>query len=96
MKLLMFMNVGFDVTHQIFCICQTQEEKFELNESAHKQFIDIKKAYVSIRRELLYSIHIDFHVSMNSVGLIKMCYNETHNEVCIGKHCLTVFVSRMT
>jgi hypothetical protein len=40
-------------TDQIFCICQILEEKWEYNETSHKLFIDFKRAYYSVRREVL-------------------------------------------
>jgi hypothetical protein len=52
----------------------------------HHPFIDLKKAYDSARREVLYNILIEFGVPTKLVRLIKMCLNETYSEVCIGKH----------
>jgi hypothetical protein len=49
-------------------------------------FIDAKKAYDSLRRELLYNILIVFGVTMKLVWLIKMCLNESYSKVRIGKH----------
>jgi hypothetical protein len=34
------------------------EKKWEYNETVHQLFIDFKKAYGSVRREVLYSIVI--------------------------------------
>jgi hypothetical protein len=45
-----------------------------------------KKAYDSVRRELLYNILIEFGVPMKQVRLIKMCINETYSKVRIGKN----------
>jgi hypothetical protein len=63
---------------QIFCICQILEEKWEYNETVHQLFIDFKKAYASVRRDVLYNI-LRFR-------LIKTCLNETYSKVRIGKH----------
>jgi hypothetical protein len=48
-------------------------------------FIDFKKAYDTIRREVLYSLLIDIGIPRNLVGLIQMCLNETYSTVRIGK-----------
>jgi hypothetical protein len=53
--------------------------------------IDIKKAYYSVRREVLYSILIELGVSMKLVRLIEMCLNETCSKICIGKHLSDMF-----
>jgi hypothetical protein len=41
------------ITDHIFCVRQTLEEKWEYNEAVHQLFIDFKKVYDSIRREVL-------------------------------------------
>jgi hypothetical protein len=51
----------------------------------HQLFIDFKKAYDSIKREVLYSILVEFGIPKKLVRLTKMCLNETYREVCIGK-----------
>jgi sorting nexin-29 len=84
MKLLGIISVGFYVTDQllidqIFCIRQILEKKWEL-------FIDFKKAYDSVRREVLYKILIEFGVPMKLIRLIKMRLNETYSKVRIGRH----------
>jgi hypothetical protein len=43
----------------------------------HQLFIDFKKAYDSVRREVLYSILIEFGIPLKLVRLIKICLNET-------------------
>jgi hypothetical protein len=61
-------------------------KKREYKETVHQLFIDFKKAYDSLRSEVLYNILIEFGVPMKLVRLAKMCLNETHSKVCIGKH----------
>jgi hypothetical protein len=68
-------------TDQIFCILQILEKKWEYNETVHQLFIDLKKAYNSVRREVLYNILIEFGILMKLVRLIKMCLNETYSKV---------------
>jgi hypothetical protein len=45
---------------------------WEYNETVHQLFIDFKKAYESVRREVLYNILIEFGVLMKLVRLIKV------------------------
>jgi hypothetical protein len=52
----------------------------------HQLFVDFKKAYDSVRREVLYNILFEFGISLKLVRLIKMCLNETYSRVQVGKH----------
>jgi hypothetical protein len=47
-------------TYQIFCIHQILEKKWEYDETVHQPFIDFKKTYDSVRREVLFNILIEF------------------------------------
>ena len=40
-------------------------KKWEYNEAVHQLFIDLKRAYDSVRREVLYNIPIEFGISWN-------------------------------
>jgi len=60
-------------TDLIFWIRQILEKKWEYNEAVHQLFIDLEKAYDSVRREILYNILIEFGVPRKLVKLIKMC-----------------------
>jgi hypothetical protein len=55
-------------------------KKWEYNETVHQLFIYFKKAYESVRREVLYNILIEFRVPMKLVRLIKMRLNETYSK----------------
>ena len=44
----------------ILCIRQILEKKREYNEEVHQLFIDFKKAYDSVRREVLHNVLIEF------------------------------------
>jgi hypothetical protein len=44
------------------------------SETVHQLFVDFKKAYNSVRRELFYNILIEFMVP-KQVRLIKACLN---------------------
>jgi hypothetical protein len=52
-------------------------KKWEYNEL----FTDFKKAYDSVKKEVLYNILIEFEVLMNLVRLIKMCLKEKYSKV---------------
>jgi hypothetical protein len=45
-----------------------------------------KKAYDSVRKEVLYNILIEFGIPRKLVGLIEMYVNETYSTVRIGKY----------
>ena len=78
----------------IFCIRQILEKKWEYSEAVHQLFIDFKKAYDSVRREVLYNILIEFGVPKKLVKLIEMCLTETCSRVRIGKDLPDLFPIR--
>jgi hypothetical protein len=47
-------------TAQIFSFRQILEKKWDYYETVHQLFIDFRKAYDSVRREVLYNILIEF------------------------------------
>jgi hypothetical protein len=62
------------------------ETKWEYSETVHYLFIDSKKSYGSVQREVLCKVLIEFEVHMKLVRLIKMCLNEMYHEVRLGKY----------
>ena len=48
--------------------------------------MEFKKAYDSVRREVLYKILIEFGISRKLVRLIKMSLTETYSRVRVGKN----------
>jgi hypothetical protein len=56
-------SVGFHLTDQLliryFCIRQILEKKLECSETVNQLFLDFKKAYDSVKREVLYNIQVD-------------------------------------
>jgi hypothetical protein len=64
-------------TNQTFYIRQILENKWEYNGTVHQLVTDFKKAYDSVRREVLYNILIEPAIPRKLVGLVKMCLNET-------------------
>ena len=73
-------------TGHIFCTRQILEKKWEYNEAVYQLFIDLKKAYDSVRKEVLYNIIIEFVIPMKLVRLIKQCLTETYSRVQAGKN----------
>jgi hypothetical protein len=70
---------------QIFYIRQILEKQWEYNGMVRQLFIHFKKAYDSVKREVLYNILLEFGVPKKLVRLIKMCLNETYSKVRVGK-----------
>jgi hypothetical protein len=68
MRLLGIIGVGFDVTDQLLIKSFAFVKYWRRNGSSmtvHQLFVDLKKAYDSVRREVLYNILIEFGVPMN-------------------------------
>ena len=97
-KLLGIINAAFDATGLIliiyFSFRQMLEKKWEYNEEVHQLFVDFKKAYDSVRREVLYTILILFGTPRKLVRLITMSLTETYNRVRIGKIASDRFLIR--
>jgi hypothetical protein len=74
------------MTDQIFYIQQILKKKWEYNGTVHQLFVDFKKVYDSVRREVLYNILNEFGIPRKLDGLIKMCLNETYSTVRTGKY----------
>jgi hypothetical protein len=72
-------------TDHIFCICQILEKKWEYNKTVHRLFMDFKKAYDSVWREVLHNTLIQSGILMKLIRLIRMCLNETYSRVRAGK-----------
>ncbi|KAJ4436841.1 hypothetical protein ANN_16973 [Periplaneta americana] len=60
---------------------QILEKKWEYKGTVHQLFIDFKKAYDSVKREVLYNILIEFGIPKKLVRLIKMCLSETYYQI---------------
>jgi DNA gyrase/topoisomerase IV subunit A len=81
-------------TDHTFCICQILEKTWEHNEAVYQLFTEFKKAYDSVRMEVLYHILIEFCIPMKLVRLIKMCLNATYSRVRIAKKISDMFPIR--
>jgi len=60
------------------------EKKWEENEEVHQLFIDFKEAYISVRKEVLYKILIEFGIPRKLVRFVKRSLTETHSRVRVG------------
>ena len=52
----------------------------------YQLFIDFKKAYDSVRREVLFNIFFEFGDPKKMVRLVKMYLSETYSRVRVGKN----------
>ena len=78
----------------MFCIRQILEKKWEYNEEVHQLFINFKKAYDSIRREVLYKILTEFGNPRELLRLIKTSLTKTYSRVRVGKNVSDKFPIR--
>jgi len=78
-------------TFDIICIRQILGIEWKYNEAVNQLFIDFKKTYDSVRKEVLYNILIQFDFPMKLVRLIKMCLTETYSRVRVGKSVSDMF-----
>ena len=72
-------------TDHIFCIRQKLEKIYEYDEGVNQLFVDFKKSYDSVRREVLHNILMECCIPMKMLTLIKMCLNETYSRVWVGQ-----------
>jgi len=97
-KLLGIINVAFDTTGRLLIIysafAKYMRKKWEHNEEVHQLFIDFKKAYDSVRREILYKILIEFGIPKKLISVIKMSLTETYSRVRVGKNVSDRFPTR--
>jgi len=70
------------------------EKRWEYNEPVHHLFIDFKKAYDLIRREVLYKILTEFRTPRKLVRLLKMSLTATYSRVRVGKNVSDRFAIR--
>jgi len=97
-KLLGIINVDFDATGQQLTIYSAfikyLRKKWEYNKAVHQLFIDFRKAYDSVRREVLYNILLEFGTQTEPLSLIKMCLTEMYSGVWVGKNLSDIFPIR--
>jgi hypothetical protein len=72
------------------------EKKWEYDEPVHKLFVDFRKAYDLVRREILYNIIIEFGICQRLIRLIKLCLYETYSRAQVGKHLSGRFLVKIS
>jgi hypothetical protein len=72
------------MTDHISCKMQILVKKWEYNGTVHQLFADFKKAYVSVKREVLYNILTEFGTPRKLAVLIEMRLDQSHCTVRIG------------
>ena len=60
----------------------------------HQLFIDFKKAYDSVRKEVFSVIVIEFGIPMKLVKLIKICLTAMYSRVQVNKNLSDTFLIR--
>jgi hypothetical protein len=60
----------------------------------HQLFIDFKKAYDPVRREVLYNIFTEYGIPIKLVRLIEMCLTEKYSRDQAGKNLSYMFPIR--
>ena len=97
-KKLLGINVDFDTTGQLLttysAFVKYLKKKWEYNKALQQLFIDFKKAYNSVRREVFYNILIEFGISVKLGKLLKMCLTEMNSRVWVGKNLSDMFPIR--
>ncbi|KAJ4448569.1 hypothetical protein ANN_10587 [Periplaneta americana] len=69
----------------------SSDEQSCIKGTVHQLFIDFKKAYDSVKREVLYDILIEFGIPKQLVRLIKMCLSEMYSRVRVGQFLSDAF-----
>ena len=85
--------MNFNATAQLLAIYAAFVKYLRKNGNNMKQCIS-KRAYDSIRREVLYSTLTEFGIPMKLVRLIKLCLTETYSRVRVGKNLSDMFSMR--
>ena len=78
----------------IFYNRQILKKKWEYNEALHQLFLYFKKAYDSVRRDVLPNILFEFGIPMKMVRVIKICLNWIYCRFLVGKHLSDMFLIR--
>ena len=96
-KLLGIIRANFDAAGQLLIVYSAFVKYLSKNGNTmkvHQLCIDFKKAYDSVRREVLYNILMEFGITMKLIRLIKMCLTELYSRVRVGKNLSDLFPIR--
>jgi hypothetical protein len=81
---LSIISVDFNLTDRsLIKFLYSSYTREKLGVQLHEVFIDFKKAYDSVRREVLYKILTEFGIPIKSIRVIKMCLNKINSKACI-------------
>ena len=80
-------------TDRMFCIRHILQKSCEYSKAVHQLFIDFKKAYDSVRREVLYDSNWVWYPHETGKDK-KMCLDETYSRVWVGKNLSDMFPIR--
>ncbi|KAJ4446785.1 hypothetical protein ANN_13483 [Periplaneta americana] len=78
-------NGVLDIEGNSMAMIDNLRKKWEYKGTVHQIFVDFKKAYDSVKRDVLYNIFIEFSISKKLVRLIKMFLSEMYSSVRIGQ-----------
>jgi hypothetical protein len=87
-KLLVIIYVSYDAIHKLRLIYSAfnkySRKNGNTNRAVHHLSTDIKKAYDSVGRDVLYIILTEFDIPVKLVGLTIRYLNETYSRVEAG------------
>jgi hypothetical protein len=76
--------VDLNLTDQsLIRFLHSSDTREKLGVQVHEVFIDFKKTYDSVRREVLYKTLIEFGIPSKLFRVIKMCLNKINSKVCM-------------
>jgi len=87
-KLLGIIGVDFAIKDELLIRYSAFIRSWRKNETVHQLFINFKKAYDSVSRDVLYDILIKHSILLRPVTLIKMCVNQTYSKVHISNNLM--------
>jgi hypothetical protein len=90
-KLLGIISLGFNIRDQLMIRYFGFVKSWRKNGSTTLAIHGLKKAYDSVRREVLYNILTKSGMCMKVASLNKMCLNYIYGKVRVNKHLSDMF-----